>query len=116
MSWQPVYLKADTEADLLAALKSAGLTTQDENGTDVPLTASPSHSLIIRDPLMAPTGKTLTGTMPDGSTYTYPEMAPIPGYHADLLTSDPELVTALGAAVVNPSPAAQYRWAGEADT
>lgn len=108
MNYTPIRLRADTKADLMAALKTAGLTAQDDQGNDQPLVSSHHHCLVVRGTLYAPTGKTLT----DSETGTeYPEMAPVPGYHADLLTDDAALETALAAVTITPS-SPDFVWAG----
>lgn len=114
------YLRADTEADLWEALETAGLAVKDYDPED-PLNVRPDDAepdweptgaythrftgvaLDVIGTIYEPTGNTLT----DDEGNEYPEMAPIPGYHANLIAD-----SAAGLPTITP-PSSPYRvWAG----
>lgn len=47
MTWATHYLRAATEAEMLAALDAAGLISDDETGNRAPMQASHAHALDI---------------------------------------------------------------------
>ena len=67
------YLKAESKEAFDAALDAAGFAT--EFGTVLPR----SHSLDVIGAIRLPTGEVLT----DEDGFEYPEMEPVPGYHAN---------------------------------
>lgn len=71
------YLKTETEESLEAVLVEAGIARVDENGM---FTIDPAYALVKIGQIFVETGETLTSD----SGFTYPEMAPIEGYHANL--------------------------------
>jgi hypothetical protein len=114
-----IYLKADDEATFTAALKTAGwawdteyrvevdLETEEETVTeDVVREAgmeaySATHSLDIIGVIHAETGETITVEATDDMPeHTYPEMAAIDGYHANLLLHGEELPEAFADMVI----------------
>ena len=106
MTWMPVRLRADNESDLLAALKAAALTAIDDKGDDIPVSVGLHHRLVIRGTLYSATGSMLT----DADTgFQYPEMTPVAGYHADLLTDDPAIESALASVTIVPT-SPDYEW------
>ncbi len=122
-----IYLKADDEATFTTALKTAGwawdteyrvevdLETEEETVTeDVIREAgmeaySATHSLDIIGVIHAETGETITVEATDDMPeYTYPETAPIDGWHANLLLHGEELPDALSGLVID-APTAPVR-------
>lgn len=116
------YLKTDTEAQMWEALETAGLARKEYDPED-PLNVAPEESTEGWEPTGAfdwaftglaldvigliykPTGNMLT----DDESVEYPEMAPIEGWHANLITA--EEVDDLP--IIVP-PATPYRvWAGD---
>jgi len=104
---QDHYLKATDETNLYDVLLAGGLVTKYYDPQD-PLNIQPpvepgvidetpwvptgafryaptqGINLDVIGVINLPTGKMLTNTMSDGTTFEYPEMAPIPGYHANI--------------------------------
>ncbi len=77
------YLKAASEEALFAALEAAEITLD-----SLPL---PGYALDVIGTIYTPTGKIIKGEEGD-----YPEMKPVPGYHANLRCEElPEDVLAL---------------------
>lgn len=72
-----IFLKAPNADALYAALEAAGVVTQDETGWRV--TDNHRFALDVIGVIYRPTGKMLTTD--EGET---PEMAPLPGWHANL--------------------------------
>jgi len=125
-----IYLKADDEATFTGALKTAGwawdteyrvevdLETEEETVTeDVVREAgieaySHSHSLDIIGVIHAETGETITVEATDETEeHTYPETAPIDGWHANLLLHGEELPDVLSAFVIDAPTAPVRRFA-----
>lgn len=79
-------LKTATQASMMQALKLALLT--DEGGELI--TATHDYWVSIVGALQAPTGVIIE----DGEN-SYPEQAPIPGYHANLVTDDADIIESL---------------------
>ena len=115
------YLKADSETALWQALEAAGLATKDYDPED-PLNVHPDDAqedweptgdfthrftgiaLDIIGVIQEPTGNTLT----DDEGNEYPEMTPIPGFHANLIAD-----SAAGLPTIE-APSSPYRvWAGQ---
>jgi len=91
--WEPLYLRADDEAAMIAALAGAGLDNPDP------------HIIRVKPlpDLTEPTGETLT----DGEGNEYPEMAPVPGYHTNILVHPDHEATyraALADVLIDPEP------------
>ena len=121
-----IYLKADNEATFTAALKTAGWAWDteyrveaDEDGNetvteDVVREAgmeaySSTHSLDIIGVIHAETGETITVEATDDmEEHTYPETAPIDGWHANLLIHGEDLPDALSGFVID-APTAPVR-------
>jgi hypothetical protein len=72
-----IYLKAPTADALYTALEAAGVIAQDETGYHV--TDAHRYALDVIGVIYRPTGKMLTTD--EGETQ---EMAPLPGWHANL--------------------------------
>ena len=124
-----IYLKADDEATFTAALKTAGWawdteyrveTDEDGNETvteDVVREAgmeaySATHSLDIIGVIHTETGETITVEATDDmEEHTYPETAPIAGWHANLLLHGEELPDALSGFVIEAPTAPVRRFA-----
>lgn len=101
--WGPLYLRAADEAAMIEALDAAGLVGTDENEQQV-IGGDPFKIRVTMLPtLHEPTGETLT----DGEGFEYPEMAPVPGYHVNVLVHpDHEAAyrTALADVLLDPPP------------
>jgi hypothetical protein len=103
-------LRAPDEAALWAALLAAGVVAEqpDVSGTLVKLPMA-GAALDVVGLIYQPTGVMLT----DADGMPYPEMAPVPGFHANLRTEGPlpdEQLALLP--LVTPPPATPYRvWA-----
>ena len=114
-----IYLKATDEATFTAALKTAGwawdteyrvdvdIETQEETVTEDVLREAgmsaytQTHSLDIIGTVHLPTGNMITVEATDDMPeHTYPEMAAIDGYHANLLLHGEELPEALADMVI----------------
>ena len=125
-----IYLKADDEATFTAALQTAGwawdteyrvevdLETEEETVTeDVVREAgmeaySATHSLDIIGVIQVETGETITVEATDDMPeHTYPETAPIDGWHANLLIHGEELPDALSGFVIEAPTAPVRRFA-----
>ena len=125
-----IYLKADDEATFTAALKTAGwawdteyrvetdIDTGEETVTeDVIREAgmeaySHSHSLDIIGVIHLPTGEDITVEATDDmEEHTYPETAPIDGWHANLLLHGEELPASLTSFVIEAPSAPVRRFA-----
>jgi hypothetical protein len=103
-------LRADDEATLWAALLTAGLAAEQPDVTGA-LAKVPSGgaALDVIGVIYRPTGAMLT----DQHGLPVPEMAPVPGFHANLRTEGPLSDTQLGLLpLVTPLPATPDRvWA-----
>jgi len=102
------FLKANTADELYTTLQSVDIVMKND-GTYY---AKPPYALDFIGTVHKPTGNTITQTSDDGTTFSYPEQAPIEGIHANLranLTTDQED----GIAIIRiNSPANPYRiWA-----
>ena len=125
-----IYLKADDEATFTAALKTAGWAWDveyelDEDGNRVQVDGedhivkregtesySATHSLDIIGVIHAETGETITvEATDDREEFTYPETAPIDGWHANLLLHGEELPDALSGFVIEAPTAPVRRFA-----
>ena len=126
-----IYLKADDEATFNAALTACGWKTEttyavDEDGNEVldevneriienvgGIDAySATHSLDIIGVIHAETGETITVEATDDmEEHTYPETAPIDGWHANLLLHGEELPDALSGFVIEAPTAPVRRFA-----
>ena len=95
-----IYLKAADEETLNQAVVDAGWTYQEavpESEDEVTVTNyyTATHSLDVIGTIHVETGNMLTDEGPDGETFEYPEMAPIDGWHANLLLHGEELPASL---------------------
>jgi hypothetical protein len=125
-----IYLKSDDEATFTTALKTAGwawdteyrVEVDEETGEetvteDVVREAgieeySATHSLDIIGVIHAETGETITVEATDDTEeHTYPETAPIDGWHANLLLHGEELPDALSGFVIEEPTAPVRRFA-----
>lgn len=103
-----IYLKAADEAIFNQAVVDAGWAW--ENEFELNIDGSPTdnvtkeagaeyytstHSLDVIGVIHVESGAMLTGEGADGETFEYPEMAPIDGWHANLLLHGEELPAAL---------------------
>ena len=114
-----IYLKADDEATFMTALKTAGWAWDteyqlDEDGNRVQVDGedvvsreagieaySATHSLDIIGVIHVETGETITVEATDDMPeHTYPETAPVDGWHANLLLHGEELPAALADMVI----------------
>ncbi|MAD69947.1 MAG: hypothetical protein CL538_05425 [Alcanivorax sp.] len=102
--WQPIYLRAADEAAMIEALDAAGLIGADPETSDQIIGGDPFVIRVTVLPtLHEPTGETLT----DGEGNEYPEMAPVPGYHVNVLVHpDHEAAyrAALADVLIDPEP------------
>ncbi len=108
MNFIDLNLKAANEAAMAKALLAAGFIKDNETGT----LYHPTASLLLLPPGMVtrPTGEV---QVVDGIELDVRE--PVPGYHANVRTQDPELATTLASVTVTvESP--QYVWASESVT
>ena len=121
-----IHLKATDEATFNQALIDAGWAWEteyrvevDEDGNetvteDVIREAgvehyTATHSLDVIGTIHMPTGNTLTTEADeDGNTFEYPEMAPIDGWHANLLLHGEDMPEALADFEIE-APATPYR-------
>lgn len=102
--WQPLYLRATDEAAMMQALDDAGLIGADPE-TGEPVAGGDPRVIRVKllPNLTEPTGETLT----DGEGFDYPEMAPVPGYHVNVLVHpDHEAAyrAALADVLIDPEP------------
>jgi hypothetical protein len=114
-----IYLKANSEATFMTALKAAGWVwdtkyrveyneaTQEETITEEVIMEAgeeyynTTHSLDIIGQIYLPTGNNITvDATVDDLEYTYAEMAPIDGWHANLLLHGEKLPDALSEFVI----------------
>ena len=121
-----IYLKAEDEATFTAALKTAGWAWDTEYRVEVDEEGNETvtedvireagmeayfhtHSLDIIGVIHAETGETITVEADDDmEEHTYPETAPIDGWHANLLLHGEELPDALSGFVIE-APTAPVR-------
>ena len=98
-----LYLKADNEIDMTAALKAAGFIADEESGS----LYHPDAALQLLPPGMVtrPTGEM---QIVDGIELEVREV--VPGYHANVRTTDAALAAALAPVTVNVVTP-QYVWA-----
>ena len=124
-----IYLKADDEETFTAALKTAGWAWDteyhvetDEDGNETVTEHviqeagieeyNATHSLDIIGVIHAETGETITVEATDDmEEHTYPETAPIDGWHANLLLHGEELPDALSGFVIEAPTAPVRRFA-----
>ena len=92
------FLRTETQEELLQLCVDNGLVYLDEE-TQEPkiLVSSPLHTFDLIGTIYEPTGVIITD--PEGD---YPEMAPILGYHANLLTDDPKTFSTVQIFVEEP--------------
>lgn len=86
MTMIDLYLKADNEIDMTAALKAAGFIADEESGALYHLEAA----LDVIGTIYEPTGETMTL---EGETI--PVTGPVPGYHVNVRTTSETLAAAL---------------------
>jgi hypothetical protein len=124
-----IYLKADDEATFTAALRTAGWAWDTEYRVEVDIDGnetvtedvireagveaySATHSLDIIGVIHAETGETITVEATDDmEEHTYPETAPIAGWHSNLLLHGEELPDALSGFVIEAPTAPVRRFA-----
>jgi hypothetical protein len=124
-----IYLKAEDEATFTAALKTAGWAWDTEYRVEVDIDGnetvtedvireagmeaySATHSLDIIGAIHAETGETITVEATDDmEEHTYPETAPIAGWHSNLLLHGEELPDALSGFVIEAPTAPVRRFA-----
>jgi len=125
-----IYLKADDEATFNAALVACGWKwdteyaietdegTGEETVTDTVVREAGvsdytrTHSLDIIGQIHVETGETITVEATDDmAEHTYPETAPIDGWHANLLLHGEELPDALSGLVIEAPTAPVRRFA-----
>lgn len=98
-----LYLRTDDEPAMLAALRDAGLTGENEDGTERPRSTWQSTVDVIGT-IHEQTGTT---TGPDGEEI--PVYEPVPGWHVNVYTRDPAVTEALQPVVLDPPPATPRR-------
>ena len=124
-----IYLKADDEATFTAALRTAGWAWDTEYRVEVDIDGnetvtedvireagmeaySATHSLDIIGAIHAETGETITVEATDDmEEHTYPETAPIDGWHANLLLHGEEMPSELDSFVIEAPTAPVRRFA-----
>lgn len=121
-----IYLKADDEATFTAALKTAGWAWDDEYHVEIDIDGNETvteevvkqagvseytntHSLDIIGIIYAETGNMIEG--PEGEEQEVPEMAPIDGWHANLLLHGEDMPEALESFVIEEPSAPNRRFA-----
>tara|TARA_R100000656_G_scaffold15133_4_gene14843 strand:- start:13 stop:354 length:342 start_codon:yes stop_codon:yes gene_type:complete len=101
---KPYYLRAADEAAMMEALEAAGLVGADPQTGDQIIGGDPFRIRVkLLGTLQEPTGETLT----DGEGNEYPEMAPVPGYHVNVLVHpdhDAAYRAALADVLIDPPP------------
>ena len=101
---KPYYLRAPDEVAMIQALDAAGLVGEDSETGDQIIGGDPFVIRVTVLPtLHEPTGETLT----DVEGNEYPEMAPVPGYHVNVLVHpDHEAAyrAALADVLIDPAP------------
>ena len=101
MTMIDLYLKAGSKSAMTLALKTAGFSQDPDSGA----LYHPAAALDVIGTIYQPTGET---TLVDGQEV--PVTAPVPGYHANVRTTDAALAAALEpVTVVVETP--QYVWA-----
>ena len=120
-----IYLKAADEATFNQALKDCEWAWDTEYRVEVDIDGNETvtedvireagtnyytatHSLDVIGVIHVETGNMLTGEGPDGDTFEYPEMAPIDGWHANLLLHGEELPASLEPFVIE-APSTPHR-------
>jgi hypothetical protein len=108
-----IYLKAADEATFNQAVVDAGWTYQEagpESDDEVTVTNyyTATHSLDVIGVIHVETGNMLTHEDSDGETFEYPEMAPVEGWHANLLLHGEELPASLEPFVIE-APSTPHR-------
>ena len=125
-----IYLKADDEATFTTALKTASWAWDTEYRVETDIDTgeeavtedvireagmeaySHSHSLDIIGVVHLPTGEDITVEATDDmEEHTYPETAPIDGWHANLLLHGEELPASLTSFVIEAPSAPVRRFA-----
>jgi hypothetical protein len=101
---KPYYLRAPDEMAMIEALDAAGLVGEDPETGNQTIGGDPFVIRVTVLPtLHEPTGETLT----DGEGFEYPEMAPLPGYHVNVLVHpdhDAAYRAALADVLIDPPP------------
>ena len=101
---KPYYLRAADEAAMMEALEAAGLVGADPQTAAQIIGGDPLRIRVkLLGTLQEPTGETLT----DGEGNEYPEMAPVPGYHVNVLVHpdhDAAYRAALADVLIDPPP------------
>jgi len=110
--WQPIYLRAPDEAAMMQALDAAGLVGEDPETGDETVGGDPFRIRVTVLPkLHEATGETLV----DGEGNEYPEMAPVPGYHVNVLVHpdhEDQYRSALSEVLIDPAPETpMFEWA-----
>jgi len=108
-----IYLKAADEATFNQAVVDAGWTYQEavpESDGEVTVTNyyTATHSLDVIGVIHVETGNMLTHEDSGGETFEYPEMAPVEGWHANLLLHGEELPASLEPFVIE-APSRPHR-------
>lgn len=103
-----IYLKATDKETFDQALVDAGWSNTNSEEEVVFEYYTATHSLDVIGVIHVETGNMLTGEGPDGETFEYPEMAPIEGWHANLLLHGEELPAALEPFVIE-APSTPHR-------
>jgi len=126
-----IYLKADDQATFEAALTACGWKTEttyavDEDGNEIVddqgerivvnvggiEAYNHGHSLDVIGTILVETGETITvGHTDDEPEYSYPETAPIDGWHANLMLHGEELPSELSGFVIEAPTAPVRRFA-----
>lgn len=89
MKFQSIFLRCESKEAMLSALIAALPTHEDEDGQQRLARVSERHQLVL-----------LPGLMKPAEDEDEPE--PIPGYHANLITSDQSIIDALAPLTIHP--------------
>lgn len=98
MTWTSLYLRAADEAEMLAALSTAGL-VHDIDGESFVGGDNRTHVAVL-GVLSRGTGVMLD----DGEGGEYEQQEVIPGYHVNVRTLDADVITALAPVTIAPEP------------
>ena len=102
--WQPLYLRTADEAAMMVALGAAGLIGADPETGDQIIGGAPH---VIRLKLLPDLTEETGELVDDGEGNEYPEMAPVPGYHVNVLVHpdhEAQYRAALADVLINPPP------------
>lgn len=107
--WKPLYLKFSSKEDMMTSLEASSLTTISPDSGEEIIGGNPLEIRInVLGVLQEPTGAILE----DEEGNEYPEMAPVDGYHVNVLVHPDhyqEYLYAFEDVVINPTtPKVKY--------